>query len=129
MARQSKSRKVVPIGPPETPLPGRPVKGSESGRPIMAALNLLSRRWVLRILWELRKEPRGFREMRALCDGMSPNTLSTRLGELKEAGIVAHDEDGNWALTPLGRKLGPALRALAKWSDEWADAVERGDIG
>lgn len=67
--------------------------------------------------------------MRVLCDGMSPNALSTRLGELKEAGIVAHDEDGNWALTPLGRKLGPALRALAKWSDEWADAVERGDIG
>ena len=95
----------------------------------MAALNLLSRRWVLRIIWELRKEPRGFREMRVLRDGMSPNTLSTRLGELKEAGIVAHDQDGNCALTPLGRKLGPALRALAKGSDEWADAVERGDVG
>jgi DNA-binding HxlR family transcriptional regulator len=129
MAKPSKSRKVVPMKQSGTPLPGRPVRGSESGRPIMAALNLLSRRWVLRILWELRKEPRGFREMRVLCDGMSPNTLSTRLAELKEAGIVAHDEDSNWALTPLGRKLGPALRALAKWSDEWADAVERGAIG
>lgn len=103
----------------ETPLPGRPVKGSQSGRPIMAALNLLSRRWVLRILWELRKNARGFRDLQALCDQMSPNTLSTRLAELKEAGIVAHDPDGNWALTPLGRKLGPALKALDTWSSEW----------
>ncbi|MFN3314234.1 MAG: winged helix-turn-helix transcriptional regulator [Hyphomonas sp.] len=102
-----------------TPLPGRSVKGSETGRPVMAALNLLSRRWVLRILWELRSGARGFRELQTLCDQMSPNTLSTRLGELEEAGIVGHDTDGNWALTPLGRKLGPALKALDTWSKEW----------
>ena len=129
MAKPSKSQNVVKLHSSDTPLPGRPVKGSESGRPIMAALNLLSRRWVLRIIWELRKEPRGFREMQALCDRMSPNTLSTRLGELKEAGIVEHGENGNWALTPLGRKLGPAMKALATWSDDWAGAVERGEIG
>jgi DNA-binding HxlR family transcriptional regulator len=100
-------------------MPGRPVRGSESGRPIMAALNLLSRRWVLRIIWELRDGARGFREMQALCDQMSPNTLSTRLGELKEAGIVAHDAKGDWTLTPLGRQLGPALEALQTWAVAW----------
>lgn len=89
----------------------------------MAALDLLSRRWVLRILWELRKGARGFREMQALCDQMSPNTLSTRLSELKEAGVVGHDQDGNWALTPLGRKLGPVLKALDGWSSEWERAL------
>lgn len=89
----------------------------------MAALDLLSRRWVLRILWELRKEARGFREMQALCDQMSPNTLSRRLSELKEAGIVDHDENGDWALTPLGRKLGQALKALDAWSAEWERAL------
>lgn len=129
MPKSPSAEKVLPVRTSETPLPGRPVRGSESGRPIMAALNLLSRRWVLRIIWELRNEPRGFREMQERCDRMSPNTLSTRLGELREAGIVAHDENGNWVLTPLGRKLGPAMKALAKWSDEWSDAVERGEIG
>lgn len=102
-----------------TPLPGRPVKGSQSGRPIMAALDLLSRRWVLRIVWELRTGPRGFREMQALCDQMSPNTLSTRLSELEEAQIVAHDVNGDWALTPLGHKLSPALKALGTWASAW----------
>lgn len=115
---------IVPIRPSETPLPGRPVHGSESGRPIMAALNLLSRRWVLRILWELRTGAKGFREMQALCDQMSPNTLSTRLAELREAGIVAHDSDGNWELTPLGRKIGPALKALDAWSAEWEAVIK-----
>jgi DNA-binding HxlR family transcriptional regulator len=85
----------------------------------MAALNLLSRRWVLRIIWELREGARGFREMQALCDQMSPNTLSTRLAELKEAGIVAHDAKGDWTLTPLGRQLGPAMRALDIWASAW----------
>ena len=118
---------IVNLRPSDTPLPGRPVHGSESGRPIMAALNLLSRRWVLRILWELRKAPRGFREMQALCDQMSPNTLSTRLAELKEAGIVAHDPNGDWMLTDLGRKLRPALKALDAWSAAWAAEIGESD--
>jgi DNA-binding HxlR family transcriptional regulator len=85
----------------------------------MAALDLLGRRWVLRIIWELRGGARGFREMQGLCDQMSPNTLSTRLSELKEAGIVAHDANGDWVLTPLGRQLGPALKALNTWASTW----------
>jgi DNA-binding HxlR family transcriptional regulator len=89
----------------------------------MAALDLLSRRWVLRILWELRGGPRGFREMQALCGHMSPNTLSTRLAELKEAGIVAHDVNGDWALTPIGRKLGPVLKTLDAWSGDWGREI------
>lgn len=129
MTETEKPVKIPQVYTSGTPLPGRPVKGSESGRPIMAVLNLLSRRWVLRIIWELREGSRGFREMQTLCDRMSPNTLSTRLGELKEAGIIERDETGAWTLTKLGRKLSPALTAMAEWSGEWAAAVNRGDIG
>ena len=110
-----------------TPMPGQAVRGSQSGRPIMAALDLLSRRWVLRILWELRSGPRGFREMQALCDQMSPNTLSTRLAELKQAGIVAHTPEGDWALTPLGHKLSPAIMALDDWSKSWERTLKEGN--
>ena len=55
----------------------------------MALLDLLGRRWALRILWELRDEPLRFRELQQACDGLSPSVLNTRLGELREAGIVA----------------------------------------
>lgn len=89
----------------------------------MAALDLLSRRWVLRIIWELRREPRGFREIQTRCERLSPDTLSTRLAELKEAGIAAHDTAGNWTLTPLGHGLAPALTALDDWSRDWEQAL------
>jgi len=55
---------------------------------------------------------------------MSPHTLSIRLSELREAGVVAHDPDGDWTLTPLGRKLGPVLTALDQWSAEWERTVK-----
>src|ERR1700722_17849874 len=67
--------------------PGRPVRGSTTGRPLMAALDLLGRRWSLRILWELREGPLGARSLRERCDGMSPSVLYDRLGELTGAGL------------------------------------------
>jgi DNA-binding HxlR family transcriptional regulator len=73
------------------------VRRSRSGRPIMAALDLLGRRWALRVLWELRDGALTFRELRARCDEVSPTVLNQRLAELREAGIVAHEE----ALAPL----------------------------
>lgn len=124
MPKPSKPKNVAPLFPTDTPLPGKPVKGSESGRPIMAALNLLSRRWVLRIIWELRDGPCGFREMQARCNQLSPTTLSTRLSELKEAGIVIQDAQGVWELTALGKSLRPVLKELVRWSDSWAEQVK-----
>jgi DNA-binding HxlR family transcriptional regulator len=70
------------------PFPGRPVRGSATGRPIMALLDLLGRRWTLRILWELRSDALGFRELQSRCDDMSASVLNQRLGELREAGVV-----------------------------------------
>jgi DNA-binding HxlR family transcriptional regulator len=87
----------------------------------MALLDLLGRRWVLRILWEVSREPAGFRELQARCDGMSPSVLSQRLGELKEAGIVAPGTGGAYQLSPRGRDLLPALQSLDAWAKEWAD--------
>ena len=113
--------------PVDVPLPGRAVRGSEGGRPIMAALDLLGRRWILRILWELRDGPTGFRELRARCGDMSPDTLSTRLGELEVAGLASQTDERTWQLTPVGRKLGSALRALDRWAGEWAEAIEARD--
>jgi DNA-binding HxlR family transcriptional regulator len=89
----------------------------------MAALDLLGRRWALRILWELRDGALGFRELQARCDGMSSSVLRTRLVELTSAGLV--DQDAEYALTRAGRELERAMRPLTQWAERWADGLPR----
>jgi DNA-binding HxlR family transcriptional regulator len=105
------------------PLPGRPARGSTTGRPLMAALDLLGRRWTLRVLWELRDGRLGARALRARCDDMSSSVLYGRLAELKAAGLIAQAEDETYGLTPIGRQLGEAIAPLQHWADRWAAAA------
>jgi DNA-binding HxlR family transcriptional regulator len=107
-----------------TPKPGSAVRGSRSGRPVMAALDLLGRRWMLRILWELRDTPLTFRDLRERCDAMSPTVLNQRLRELREAGIVALAEPGGYALSEIGRDLLQSLIPLMQWSMRWQQALD-----
>ncbi|MCM2415510.1 MULTISPECIES: helix-turn-helix domain-containing protein [unclassified Streptomyces] len=101
------------------PRPGAPVRGSESGRPVMAALDLLGRRWTMRILWELSQAPAGFRELQRRCERMSSSVLSTRLEELTGARLLTLHGDG-YHLTRLGQDLVEALSPLDAWSRRWA---------
>ena len=110
---------------PRSPLPGQPVRGSSTGRPLMAALDLVGRRWTLRILWELRSGPLGARELARHCDGMSSSVLYQRLDELTGAELVQQDDDERYELTAIGAKLGKALHPLDRWAKEWADGLQR----
>lgn len=103
-----------------TPRPGRRVRGSRGGRPIMALLDLLGRRWLLRVLWELREGALTFRALRARCDAVSPSVLNARLTELREVGIVAVGPGTGYALTREGRALLEALASLQGWAERWA---------
>lgn len=105
------------------PRPGEPVRGSTTGRPLMAAMDLLGRRWALRILWELRDEPLGARVLRSRCDGMSSSVLYQRLEELTHAGLVTRETTGAYLLTDLGAALGPALGSLDAWARHWSAAL------
>src|SRR5271154_4556988 len=78
--------------------PGRPVRGSRTGRPVMALLDLLGRRWTLRVLWELRDGPVKFRDLARRADAMSQSVLSRRLNELETACFRSGAERG-WRLT------------------------------
>jgi hypothetical protein len=57
----------------------RAVRDSKTGRPIMRLLDVLGKRWTLRVLWELRDERLTFRELRERCDDVSPTSLNHRL--------------------------------------------------
>ena len=102
-----------------TPLPGRPVRGSATGRPVMALLDLLGRRWSLKIVWELRDSALTSRALRAACDDASPSVMQQRLSELRDAGFVEKREEGGYALTPLGRELLQTSLPLYQFAERW----------
>lgn len=108
-----------------TPKPGRPVRGSTTGRPVMAALDLLGRRWALRVIWELRDGPVGARDLRQRCDDMSSSVLYDRLRELGEAGLLQQDDEGRYRLSEIGSTLGAAILPLIQWSTDWEAAQNR----
>jgi DNA-binding HxlR family transcriptional regulator len=98
------------------------VRGSTTGRTIMALLDLLGRRWTLRIVWELRDEPKRFRELQDLT-GASPTIVNTRLAELRAARLVELDEAVGYRLTALGNELLRLFLPLHVWSEKWAKAT------
>lgn len=88
----------------------------------MALLDLLGRRWTMRVLWELRGEPLSFRALQAACSGMSPSVLNQRLAELREAQLVETGETG-YALTAHGRELLQLFDPLNRWAEQWARSL------
>jgi len=85
----------------------------------MALLDLLGRRWSLRIIWELREAPLTARALRAACDDASPTVLQARLAELSAAGIVENVRPGGYRLTDNGRELMAAFEPLYRFADRW----------
>jgi DNA-binding HxlR family transcriptional regulator len=98
------------------------VRGSKSGRPIMALLDLLGRRWTLRIVWELRDNALTSRELRTACDDASPTVIQQRLTELREAGFIEAYEGGGYGLTALGKDLFATFMPLHQFADRWSKA-------
>ena len=89
----------------------------------MAAMDLLGRRWALRILWELQDGPTGARALRAKCDGMSSSVLYDRLRDLDSSGLVERTSDDEYVLSRMGASLGAALKSLDTWSESWATSL------
>lgn len=98
------------------------VRGSRTARPIMALLDLLGRRWTLRLVWELREAPKRFRELQDSI-GASPTIINTRLAELREAKLVDLDPEAGYRLTQLGEELLRLFLPLHTWSEKWAKTV------
>ncbi|MGM4930092.1 winged helix-turn-helix transcriptional regulator [Tardiphaga sp. 619_E2_N8_5] len=102
--------------------PRRGVRGSTTGRPIMALLDLLGRRWTLRILWELRERSRTSRALREACDDASPTVLQARLSDLRDAGLIALQPDG-YGLTDTGRELQDTFLPLHHFAERWSKSL------
>jgi len=103
-----------------TAMKKRTVRGSRTGRPVMALLDLLGRRWTLRIVWELREGALTSRGLRAACDEASPTILQTRLTELREAGFVELVPSEGYRLTGSGRELFETFLPLSRFAERWS---------
>ena len=98
------------------------VPGPRHRHAVSDLLDLLGRRWMLRVLWELRDGDRPYTDLRRACDEMSTSVLAARLRELEAAGLAARTADG-WALTPAGRRLLEVLAPLDRFARDWRAAT------
>ena len=88
-----------------------------SSKPVDNALDLLGRRWALRLVWELRRSTLAFSELRGRT-GISPSVLSARLGELIDAGVLERDGGRRYRLSGRGRELARILLELNRWAEQ-----------
>ena len=105
---------------------GQAARHSKLERPVLAALDLLGRRWALAVLWNLRAGSIGFLELQTALDMVSSSVLTQRLHELEGAGIATRDESGRYCLTAAGTELRSALAPLKSWADGWGTRAGSG---
>ncbi len=86
---------------------------------ISQLLALLEARYALRVLWALRDgHAQTFRLLQDSVGGITPNTLNTRIKELREAGLMTHGSDG-YTVTPPGADLLKRLNDLQAFAGKW----------
>ena len=85
-------------------------------------LALLEARYAMRVLWSLRDgHPQTFRLLQDSVGGITPNTLNTRIKELREAGLLTHGSSG-YGLTPAGADLLKRMHDLQAFAGKWVTA-------
>ena len=104
------------------PIPGKPVRGSKTGVPIMALFDLLGRTWSMGVIWQLQNGPFTFRDLQEKCESISPSILNRRIKELRESDIVERTLNG-YQLTKRGNELIRVIRPFGEWSRSWAEEV------
>ena len=82
-------------------------------------LSLLESRYAIRVLWALKDgHAQTFRLLQDSVGGITPNTLNTRIKELREAGLLSHGSEG-YIVTPLGADLLKRLGDLQAFANKW----------
>lgn len=88
-------------------------------------LALLESRYAIRVLWALRDgHAQTFRLLQDSVGGITPNTLNTRIKELREAGLLNHGSDG-YLLTTSGTELTRRLGELPTFATKWVASQTR----
>jgi DNA-binding HxlR family transcriptional regulator len=96
--------------------------------PVAQTLNLIGERWTLLLLRDLLLHgPRRFQDFQDSLSGVAPNTLSARLKEMEDNGLLFRQLYSErpprveYVLTDKGRSLGPIVRAMQQWGQKHLD--------
>ncbi len=88
-------------------------------------LELLECRYAIRVVWALSDgHPQTFRLLQDSVGGVTPNTLNTRLKELRAARLVEHGGDG-YRLTSQGADLARRLTEVQRFASKWSQQLSR----
>jgi DNA-binding HxlR family transcriptional regulator len=87
---------------------------------VARTLERVGDRWSLLIIRDLLTGAKRFTDLMDRLGGITPKTLSQRLSELGEAGLVAVDREPGrrevwYRLSPAGADLGPVIDELSWW--------------
>ncbi|MES9541030.1 winged helix-turn-helix transcriptional regulator [Actinomadura sp. NPDC000600] len=100
--------------------------------PIAPVVDLVFSRWTTPILWTLHEYGRQrFVELQRRIGTITPKVLTQRLRQMERDGLVVrtyHPEVPprvEYEISELGRSLAPLFAALAEWSAENMEKVER----
>lgn len=100
--------------------------------PLAQAAQLLCERWTLLVVRELIAGSTRFSELKRGVPQMSPSLLSSRIKQLKDAGVIRQcGEKGNYSyeLTPAGVELRPVVEIMGAWGHRWARSnLHKGDL-
>jgi DNA-binding HxlR family transcriptional regulator len=92
--------------------------------PLAVTLDVIGDRWTLLLLRDLLLQgPRRFTDFQTAFPMVAPNTLSTRLKDMEENGLITRHlynerpPRTEYELTPRGKSLGPVLKAMRDWGE------------
>ena len=85
-------------------------------------LSLLESRYAIRVLWALKDgHAQTFRLLQDSVGGVTPNTLNTRIKELRTAGLVTHGKDG-YVVTSQGADLLKRMAEIPAFAVKWTSS-------
>ncbi len=82
-------------------------------------LGLLESRYAIRVLWALKDgRAQTFRLLQDSVGGITPNTLNTRIKELRSAHLITHEKEG-YVVTSHGADLLKRMTDLPAFAVKW----------
>jgi len=102
--------------------------GAKDNTAVIQLFDLLESRYAMRVIWALSDgHPQTFRLLQDSVGGVTPNTLNTRLKQLRAARLVEHGRDG-YRLTSQGADLARRMTDVQLFANRWAQQLARAAV-
>ena len=102
--------------------------GAKDNTAVIQLFDLLESRYAMRVIWALSDgHPQTFRLLQDSVGGVTPNTLNTRLKQLRAARLVEHGRDG-YRLTSQGADLARRMTDVQLFANRWAQQQARAAV-